>query len=145
MQLPLFEQHAGFRFPVTGTNLPTGHQVPFLEAAHPHLMRARVEAFIRRGKDTGLRRLPSKRKTINSSWCVAVAMACDPLAWLRLLALDGDLTKAEPKKICYRVLHTAARIVRSGRRRELPVPKTWPWAHELVTMIDRIQALPNRT
>ncbi len=142
-QLSLFEQYAGFRFPVTGTNLPTGHQVPFLEAAHR--MQARVEAFIRRGTDTGRRRLPSKRKTINSSWCVAVAMACDLLAWLRLLALDGDLAKAEPKKIRYRLLRTAARIVRSGRRRELRVPETWPWAHELVTMTDRIQALPNRT
>ncbi|WP_239335264.1 transposase, partial [Frankia sp. CiP3] len=123
-QLSLFEQYPGFRFPVTGTNLPTGHQVPFLDAAHR--MQARVEAFIRRGTDTGRRRLPSKRKTINRSWCVAVAMACGLLAWLRLLALEGDLAKAEPKKIRYRLLHTAARIVRSGRRRELRVSETWP-------------------
>ena len=27
------------------------------------------------------------------------------LAWLKLLALDGDLAKAEPKTLRYRVLH----------------------------------------
>ncbi|WP_239382546.1 IS1380 family transposase [Frankia sp. CIT1] len=141
-QLSLFEQHAGFRFQVTATNLPTGHQVPFLEAVHR--LQARVEAFIRRGKDTGLRRLPSKKKTINLGWCVAVAMACDLLAWLRLLTLDGELAKAEPKTLRYRVLHVAARIIRSGRRREIRIPETWPWAHQIAAMVDRIQALPAR-
>ena len=38
------------------------------------------------------------------------------LAWLKLLALDGDLAKAEPKTLRYRVLHAAARLVRGGRR-----------------------------
>jgi hypothetical protein len=38
--------------------------------------------------------------------------ACVLLAWLRLLALDGDLTRAEPKTLRYRVLHAAARLVR---------------------------------
>ncbi len=151
-QLSLFEQHAGFRFQVTGTNLPagldadlpTGHQqVPFAEAAHR--LQARVESFIRRGKDTGLRRMPSKKKTINTAWCVAVAMACDLHAWLKLLALDGELATAEPKRLRYRVLHVAARIIHSGRRREIRIPATWPWATAVATMITRIQALPART
>ena len=142
-QLSLFEQHAGFRFQVTATNLPQGHQVPFLEAVHR--LQARVEGFIRCGTDTGLRRLPSKLKKINQGWCVAVALACDLLAWLRLLALDGDLARAEPRTLRYRVLHVAARIVRSGRRREVRVPVTWPWANEIVAMAARIQALPART
>ena len=30
------------------------------------------------------------------------------LAWLKLLALDGDLARAEPKTLRYRVLHAAA-------------------------------------
>jgi len=142
-QLSLFEQPAGFRFQVTATNLPTGQQVPFLEAVHR--LQARVEAFIRRGRDTGLRRLPSQRNTINLGWCVAVAMACDLLAWLRLLTLDGELAKAEPKTLRYRVLHVAARIIRSGRRREIRIPETWPWAGEIAAMFDRIKALPART
>jgi hypothetical protein len=140
--LSLFEQHAGFRFQVTATNLPTGHQVPLLEAVHRP--QARVEAFIRRGKDTGLRRLPSQRNTINLGWCVAVATARDLLAWLRLLTLDGELAKAEPKTLRYRVPHVAARIIHSGRRREIRIPETWPWADEIAAMFGRINALPAR-
>jgi hypothetical protein len=41
------------------------------------------------------------------------------LAWLKLLALDGDFAKAEPKTLRYRVLHAAARLVRGGRKRRL--------------------------
>jgi hypothetical protein len=51
------------------------------------------------------------------------------LAWLKLLVLDGDLAKAEPKTLRYQVLHAAARLTRSGRRRYLKIAATWPWAH----------------
>jgi len=64
------------------------------------------------------------------------------LAWLRLLALDGHLAKAEPKTLRYRILHTAARLARSGRRRRLKIAASWPWAPAIVTAWDRITALP---
>jgi len=50
------------------------------------------------------------------------------LAWLKLLALDGDLAKAEPKTLRYRVLHAAARLVRGGRRRRWKIAANWPWS-----------------
>jgi len=65
---------------------------------------------------------------INHAWCTAAAIAVDPLAWLQLLALDGDLARAEPKRLGYRVLHTAARLVHGQRRRRLRTPSTSPWA-----------------
>jgi hypothetical protein len=34
---------------------------------------------------------------VNSAWPAAALIAATLLAWLRLLALDGDLAKAEPK------------------------------------------------
>ena len=37
--------------------------------------------------------------------------ACILLAWLKLIALDGDLAKAEPKTLHYRLMHAAARVV----------------------------------
>jgi len=52
------------------------------------------------------------------------------LAWLKLLALDGDLAKAEPKTL-RPVLHTAARLVRGGRKRRLKIQATWPWAEAI--------------
>jgi len=42
------------------------------------------------------------------------------LAWLKLLALDGDLARAEPG----RVPHTAARLVGGGRRPPPPPEKS---------------------
>jgi hypothetical protein len=65
------------------------------------------------------------------------------LSWLKLLALDGDLAKAEPKTLRYRVLHAAARLVRGGRRRTLKIAATWPWAAEITTAWERIQAIPH--
>jgi hypothetical protein len=144
-QLSLFEQYQGYRFQLTATNLTstdlgTSNDVQLLEAAHR--VQARVESRIRCGKDTGLRRMPSKSFAINAAWCLVVALACDLLAWLALLALDGDLAKAEPKTIRYRLLHTAGRIIYGQRKRRLRIPQTWPWAHQLQTAFTRITALP---
>jgi Transposase DDE domain group 1 len=63
---------------------------------------------------------------INQAWCVAAALAADLIAWLQLLAVDGELALAEPKRLRYRILHTAARLTRGQRRRRLRIPSTWP-------------------
>ena len=36
-----------------------------------------------------------------------------------------------PKTLRYRVLHTAARLVRGGRKRRLKIQATWPWAEAI--------------
>ncbi len=48
--------------------------------------------------------------------CLQVLIMCahDLLAWTRQLALDGDLAKAEPKRLRYCLLHTAGRLVRTS-------------------------------
>jgi len=71
--------------------------------------------------------------------------ACILLSWLRLLALDGKLAKAEPKTLRYRLFHTAARLVHGGRRRILKIAASWPWASVIATAWKRIQALPHPT
>jgi hypothetical protein len=75
-----------------------------LEAAH----RTQARAEDRCGKNTGLRHLP-RDPAINQAWCTAVSLACDLLAWLQLLALTGDLAKAEPNTLRYRLLHPSGR------------------------------------
>ena len=151
-QLSLFEEADGWRYQVFATNTPTRAaggsvgtlgQLAYLEARHR--AHARVEDCIRNGKNTGLGHLPSKHYRLNQAWCIAAAIATDLLAWLRLLCLSGDLAKAEPKTLRYRLLHTAARIIRGQRRRKIRIPETWPWASELHTALVTALTLPEPT
>jgi len=56
--------------------------------------------------------------------------------------LSGELATAEPKRLRYRLLHTAARITRGARRIHLRIADAWPWRHELTTAFTRLAALP---
>ena len=55
------------------------------------------------------------------------------------------LAKAEPKTLRYRLLHTAARIVRGQRKRTIRIPETWPWAEQLHACFLATFALPPPT
>jgi len=77
------------------------------------------------------------------TWLAVALIAAALLSWLRLLALDGDLARAEPKTLRYRVLHAAGKLVRGGRRRRLKISATWPWADAIATAWARITALPH--
>lgn len=138
-QLSLFEEADGWRYTAFVTNTPVG-TLQWLEARHR--AHARVEDRIRCAKDTGLGRLPSREFAINQAWCAAAAIAADLIAWLQILALDGELARAEPKRLRYRVLHTAARLTRGQRRRWLRIQSSWPWATQITAAFNRIAAIP---
>jgi hypothetical protein len=147
-QLTLFETEDGWRYTLWATNLPQDTkgwrgQCAYIDAAHR--VHARVEDVIRTGKDTGLGHFPSRDYGLNKAWLDASMTACILLSWLRHLALDGKLAKAEPKTLRYRVLHAAGRLVRGGRRKTLKIAATWPWATAIITAWNRIQALPHPT
>jgi len=80
---------------------------------------------------------------MNSAWLAVALIAAAMLSWLRFIALDGDLARAEPKTLRYRVLHAAGKLVRGGRRRRLKIPATWPWADAIATAWARVSALPH--
>jgi hypothetical protein len=141
-QLSLFEEHDGYRYQAFATNTGRG-QLAFLEARHR--AHARVEDRIKAAKDTGLGRLPSREYAINQAWVQIAAVAADLTCWLQLLALDGDLAKAEPKMLRFRMLHLPARLVRSGRRRRLQLPRHWPWAAQICDAFHRIMIIPAPT
>ncbi|EYT62825.1 transposase [Dietzia sp. UCD-THP] len=141
-QLSMFEEIDGWRYQAFVTNTATG-QLQFLEARHR--AHARVEDRIRHAKDTGLGRLPSREFALNQAWLVAVMLAADLVAWTRMLACTGDaavLALCEPKALRYRFLHVAARLTRSGRRRKVKIPETWPWATAIVAVFNTIAAIP---
>jgi hypothetical protein len=140
-QLSLFDTVAGLRHQVIATDTPPGNgSIQFLEARHR--AHARVEDRIRTGKDTGFGRFPSRVFAINAAWLELALTAIDLLAWTQHLLLDGDLARAEPKTLRYRLLHVAARITRSARRTRLRIAEHWPWAEQVATAFDRLAALP---
>jgi hypothetical protein len=140
-QLTLFDTLEGWRHQVIATDTPPGGgSIQYLEARHR--AHARVEDRIRTGKDTGFGRFPSRVFAINQAWLQLALTGIDLLAWTQTLLLDGDLAKAEPKKLRYRLLHVAARITRTARRTHLAIAEHWPWTDALVTAFTRLAALP---
>jgi hypothetical protein len=106
-----------------------------------HRLHARVEDRIQESQELGLGRLPFQALAPNRAWFELALLAHDLLAWLRRLALAGELALAKPKRLRGRLLHVAGRITRSGRRRTLHLPRGWPWASDLLAAFARLRAL----
>ena len=133
-----FTDHEGHRFQVLLTNQ---HGDPVAHEAR-HRARASVEDAIRAAKDSGLRNLPFRDFAANAVWLELVLVGQDLMSWAKALLLTGDLARAEPKRLRYRLLHVAGRITRSGRRVRLHLPGRWPWAKALLAAFQRLRALP---
>ena len=132
----------GHRFQVFITDL-ADDDIAYLEALQRG--RGRAEKLICNLKDTGLTNLPSSDIAINAAWMTTALIAHDLLAWTRLVALDGDLARAEPKRLRYCLLHAAGMIARSGRRTRLRLAAHWPWAQNLADAFDRVNRLRLQT
>jgi hypothetical protein len=132
----------GHRFQLMVTDLPDD-DVAYLEALYRG--RGRAERHICDAKTLGLANLPSASFAINQAWLQVALIAQDLLAWTRLLTLDSDLARAEPKRLRYCLLHTGAVIVQRGRQRWVRIAHDWPWATQLVAAFNRLHNLPLRT
>jgi hypothetical protein len=136
-QLTLFDIAAGWRHTcfITDTG---GADIADLECRHRG--HARVEDRIRSWKDCGLANLPFEDYVRNETWTAVSVIAGCLLAWTALSCLQGDLARAEPKTVRYRLLHVAAVLVRRGHRLILRIDRTWPWAADLVAAFNQMRA-----
>jgi len=134
-----FDDIDGHRFTAL---LTTQEDQDLAELDRRHRAHARVEQRIRDAKTLGLGNLPSADFQVNQIWLQLVLIAQDLLAWLSVLALDGDLAVATPATVRYRLLHVAGRITTSSRRAVLHLDAAWPWAAALAAAFRRIRALP---
>jgi hypothetical protein len=123
-QLRLTDEN-GWRITCFATNT-RGWRLADLEVRHRQ--RARAEDRIRNLKDTGLRNLPFHGFAQNQIWLEVIALAADLLAWTQTLAWhDHPARRWEPKRLRLRLFNIAGRIINSGRRRRLRLPRAWPW------------------
>ncbi len=136
-QLTLFDSSEGFRHTCFITNT-TGNDFCALELRHRQ--HARVEDRIRNWKDCGLANLPFDSFVRNETWVAVSLIAGALLAWSQMTCFEGDLAKAEPKTMRYRVLHVAALLVRRGRQLILRLDQTWPWTNDLAEAFAKLRA-----
>ena len=134
-QLSLFDTDNGWRHTAFITN--TRGEATLLEARHRG--HARVEDRVRCWKATGMTNLPFEDYVRNQAWTAVTLLASCLLAWTQLVCLDGDLAKAEPKTLRYRLLHVAARLAHRHGRLILRIDATWPWRHELAGAFTRLR------
>ena len=137
-----FADHDGYRFQAILTDQPDA-DVAVLECRHRQ--HAHVEDRIRDDKDTGLSKFPFKAFALNEVWLEIVMLAHDLIVWTQALCLDGELAKAEPKRLRYRLLHVAGRLAFSGRRAKLHLQNTWPWASDLLAAFQKLKTLTPTT
>lgn len=134
-----FTDANGYRFQVFITN-QKGGRLARLEQLHR--ARAAIEDSIRSAKASGLRNLPFRAFAHNAAWLELVLLGADLLAFLKRLLLGGELAHFEPKRLRYRLLHVAGRIITHARTTTLRLPRSWPWAEGLARAYMRLSALP---
>lgn len=119
--------HDGWRITCFATNTRgPGWRLADLEVRHRQ--RARAEDRIRGLKDTGLENLPLHGFAHNQIWLEVIALAADLLVWTQTLAWgDQHARRWEPKRLRLRLFSVAGRLIRTGRRQRLRLPRGWPW------------------
>ena len=101
--------------------------------AHAH-----VENNIYRVQESGLLKFPFTNFDANSAWMFLVCMADALVRWFQLLVCTGQLSKALPKTLRFRLWHTPARIVRTGGTHIVRIVDGWPSTKELLRIYERI-------
>ena len=133
-----FTDHDGYRFQAILTDQ---HDAAIAVLECRHRQRAHIEDRIRDDKDTGLSKFPFKEFALNEVWLQIVMLAHDLIVWTQALALTGELAKAEPKRLRYRLFHLAGRLAFHGRRAKLHLQDSWPWAADLVAAFKKLNTL----
>ncbi len=128
----------GMRITCFATNT-TGRPIAELELRHR--LRARAEDRVRAARATGLRNLPLHDTAQNRVWLEIVQIALDLLAWMPMLALNGQARLWEPRRL-RPAFSPAAQLVTTGRRRILHIARHWPWTDEITTALARLALLP---
>ena len=137
-----FTDHDGYRFQAILTD-QDDRDIAVLECRHRQ--HAHVEDRIRDDKDTGLSKFPFKAFAHNEVWLEIVMLAHDLIIWTQALTLDGELAKAEPKRLRYQLLHVAGRLAFSGRRAKLHLQDSWPWTEQLLAAFQKLKTLAPTT
>lgn len=138
-----FDDLDGWRFHAIVTNIP-----PMFGSAadveHHHRLRggAPEEAIRQLKGDFGLNHAPLENFFGNWVWWHAAALAYNVARWVRVLALPEAFRTCRGKRLRLAFFNVAARVVRTGRRLVLRLPRAYAHAAAFVEALGRLRRLP---
>jgi hypothetical protein len=137
-----FDDLNGWRYQAVLTNAPA--TLSAAEVEHHHRLRggAPEEAIRQLKHDFGLNHAPVANFYGNWLWWQAAALAYNTARWLRVLALPAHWHRCRGKRLRLMLLNVAGRVVRTGRRLILRLPRHYPHHDTFRTALDRIHRLP---
>ena len=138
-----FDDLDGWRFHAIITNVDA-HLRSATEVEHHHRLRGGgPEEAIRQLKgDFGLCHAPVQNFFGNWLWWHAAALAYNVARWLRVLALPEAFRTCRGKRLRTSFLNVAAKVVRTGRRIVLRLPRAYRHAQAFIAALARLRALP---
>jgi hypothetical protein len=138
-----FDDLDGWRFQAVATNLP-GWLGTAAQVEHHHRLRggAPEEAIRQLKHDFGMNHAPVASFFGNWLWWHAAALAYNVARWLRVLALPAAFRTCRGKRLRLAFLNVAGRVITSGRRLIVRLPRGYPHLHAFVEALARIRRLP---
>ncbi len=93
-------------------------------------------------EDFGLCHAPLENFFGNWLWWHASALAYNVARWVRVLALPEAFRTCRGKRLRLSFFNVAARVVRSGRRLVLRLPRAYAHATAFIEAVARLRRLP---
>lgn len=95
-----------------------------------HRQHARVEDRIKDANHLGLDNLPADAFCHNQAWFENALAAADLICWTKLIGFKDhpSIRKTTPETFRYKVLHVAAKIVRTARQLQLRLDASWTYS-----------------
>jgi hypothetical protein len=138
-----FDDLDGWHFRGVLTNIPPLFgSATWIEYHHRLRGGAPEEAIRQLKEDFGFNHAPCENFFANWLWWHATALAYNTGRWLRVLALPAGFATCRGKRLRVSFLNIAARVVRSGRRLYLRLPRAYRHAAAFIAALTRIRALP---
>lgn len=138
-----FDDLDGWRFHAIITNIAPDEGTA-VDIEHHHRLRGGPpEEAIRQLKDDfGLCHAPLENFFGNWLWWHAAALAYNVARWARALALPEAFRTCRGKRLRLSFFNVAARVVRTGRRLLLRLPRAYPHAAAFIEALARLRRLP---
>jgi hypothetical protein len=125
------------------TNIPPMFATATAIEYHHRLRGGAPEETVRQLKeDFGLNHAPCESFFANWLWWQASALAYNIGRWLRVLALPAAFATCRGKRLRLAFLNIAARVVRTGRRLHLRLPRAYAHADAFIEALTKIRKLP---